>query len=183
MGRSLETLEKLCRESISEHTALSESDAYMNSFVLGQEQANLIHQREGVGIVLWVGGVGGARVWFSKESASTTLLDYAQMVIAKGVLIEDFLYGELPRKKIEVVDLAASNGSPVMCEFKPDKLDIGFVRAQLLGIINRFDQIKDDYRVIGIVADAVRSPILSHKRRKELERKKFQEMLQRGREQ
>lgn len=170
-------LDKLRHLPLGENAFLSELPAFISSFKLGQEQADQIHKEPvPMGIILWVGGVRGGRVQFNDGIVSTTVLDYAQMIISKGVLFEDCIE---QNRIIQATDLAASNGRLVKVEFRPQILDIKCVQAQLLGLINRFDPTKDDYRVVGIIGDAVRFPVLSHKRRREIERRKYERMLQR----
>ncbi len=53
------------------------------------------------------------------------------------------------------------------------------MRAQLLGLLDAFNLSGDDYRVIGIIGDALRNDILNPKVRKMEERKKYAALVAR----
>lgn len=166
----------LSRLPLAEKASLNELPVLMQAYELGKWQAERIHQGEAVCVQTQVGGVGGCMGSFYERYPSTTLLDYAQMVIAAGVFLEDL---QASGGRLEVFDSERSNGNIHMKKVDIQNVDLGCVRAQLLGLLDAFTISGDDYRVIGIIGDALRNDILNPKVRKMEERKKYAALVAR----
>lgn len=166
----------LCRFPLAESARLEELPALMQAYELGKRQAGRIHQGEAICVQTQVGGIEGCTGSFYERYPSATLLDYAQMVIAAAVFLEDL------RDRggcLEVVDPFRSNGNLSMKQIDIKNIDLHCVRAQLLGLLHTFDRSRDDYRVVGIIGDALRNEILNPKVRKEKERQQYAAMVAR----
>ncbi len=113
MTRALESVElaALNRLPLAEKASLDELPALMQAYELGKRQVGRIHQGEAVCVQTRVGGIKGCTGSFYERYSSTTLLDYAQMVIAAGVFLEDLRDGG---GYLEVVDPDTSNGNDHM---------------------------------------------------------------------
>ncbi len=166
----------LCRLPLAEKATLDELPVLMQAYEFGKWQAGRIHQGEAVCVQTRVGGVKGCTGSFYESYPSTTLLDYSQMVIAAGVLLEDL---QASGGCLEVFDPERSNGNIHMKKVNIQNVDLYCVRAQLLGLLDAFNLSGDDYRVIGIIGDALRNDILNPKVRKMEERKKYAALVAR----
>ncbi|MBI3956082.1 hypothetical protein HY339_02405 [Candidatus Gottesmanbacteria bacterium] len=169
----------LCKLPLAERASLDELPALMQAYELGTSQAGRIHQGEAVCVQTRVGGINGCTGSFYERSPSLTLLDYAQMVIAAGVFLEEL---RDDGGCLEVVEPHGSNGSLNMKQIDVHDIDLHCVRAQLLGLLHALDGNMDDYRVVGIIGDALRNDTLNPKKRKEREHAAYKAMLRRARE-
>lgn len=164
----------LCALPLAEAARLEELPALIQAYELGKRQAEKIHQGEARCVQVWVGGSYGSIGSFYERSPSRTVLEYAQMVIAAGVFLEDV------RDRggcLEVVDSAESNGKLVMKQISIQDIDLHCVRAQLLGLLHAFDGKKDNSRAIGIIGNAILNDIFNPKVRKKKELDHYAEMV------
>lgn len=171
--------EVLYKFPLAEKASFKELPALIQAYELGIQQAGRIHQGEAVCVQVWVGGNDGSVGSFYERYPSNTLFDYAQMVIAAGVFLEDL------RDRggcLEVVDPHRSNGNLSMKQIDIHNINLHCVRAQLLGLLHAFDGTRDDYRVIGIIGDALRTDTSNTKKRKERESAVYAAMLRRAQE-
>ena len=166
----------LCQLPLAEEARFNELPMLIQAYELGIQQARRIHEGNPVCVQTVAGGANGSIGSFYERYPSKTMFDYSQMLIAAGVLLEELRDSG---GYLEVVDSNTSNGSLSTKQVAIQDIDVHCVRAQLLGLSHAFDGRIDDYRVVGIIGEALRNDILNPKVRKQKEREKYAEMIAR----
>lgn len=133
---------------------LAESDpdqfaALWQSFNLGCEQVARFRHHQDYGIYMRLGGING-KVYEAGRIRAYRTLDFAQLLINKGVLIER----SLPFEGNEGKTILAKDGFGYK-DVVPDVFDLACLRAQLEGTRQAFDANEDDYRAVQIIDNAL----------------------------